>query len=711
MPAQKGVFNSGSPMIGGSLRIADSPSSVDALLVEIIQGTDINAPDNSIVRTATVNVIFRWNKVVNGFTVGDVALAFYDAADKAGSIASFFGADGNSLFSAVINLPAASSGELDIIIPAGAATWAVDANVTGPATEVRKTIRYNTIASTITHPTVRLITREQTWRNVLFPVELRWSENVSGFSLSDISVNVGSLSDFREIDEDFYTALWTLPSNSSGNATLTVAADSAQGHNGKGPHPDDYTATFAYDTAQNSTAITPSTTIHEETHDFADNPYLDGAFCNVLELIEHNSFIYLVVQIIHNRGITPVDFLAWDYRAGAVFLRIPTTGGSVDILGTYDDVMTAPRSLKVYQNAVHFFRGSHYAYQDNDVLRRGNTDWKQEIGGLYKLNGTTTELVARFGELPEIVENETRQFGGMVSPLVVNDSKLYALAGYGDLREIGKNLIADKDVDDIENWNLGRITEVLETRLPILNTNDKTGWELLREIAIATNSRIGFDGNRFVLEPITALSAKVKTAITSASTSLEAKDFSHLVGYETSGFILVGDELIEYSGLSSGTLTGLTRAVEDTTAAAHAVNADIYFVDHVILDTDKINVSNDPERIYNVIRIRYGNNSKEAIKSDSSSITKYGRQELDLSLPLGNDQEVWADHIADVYLNRLKDGHAVVSLDIDTAEDVKTFQNIYVRQKDRAHLSGVGKVLEVGHTLSTQSTNIVLEML
>src|ERR1051326_6943869 len=58
------------------------------------------------------------------------------------------------------------------------------------------------------------------------------------------------------------------------------------------------------------------------------------------------------------------------------------------------------------------------------------------------------------------------------------------------------------------------------------------------------------------------------TTLTVASTTL----------FPSSGILLVDSELISYTGKTSGTFTGCTRAVESTTAASHSSGATVAFV-------------------------------------------------------------------------------------------------------------------------------------
>ena len=216
--------------------------------------------------------------------------------------------------------------------------------------------------------------------------------------------------------------------------------------------------------------------------------------------------------------------------------------------------------------------------------------------------------------------------GGTASPLVpYNDGvsdNLFLIPGFGDLRETIGNLIANTEVDDLRNWQLMLLTDTLQTRLPLLATNDKPAYQSLRLLALITRSRFGFRGNQFRFVPAAPRSAKVKTAINSTATTLDLKDFSW-VTYPSTGTVFVAGELMAYTGFANAQLTGLHRGAFETTAAAHAVDADVVFVDHRYSEFVDIQTENDRSQLYNKINVHYGED-KIHPEPDKASITAYG---------------------------------------------------------------------------------------
>lgn len=697
----------------------------------------IDEDNESTVRATSVTVTFAWDRAMNGFTAGDHRLEWYNHKDLAGFTDNFTGTDGDSTYTTDLHIPDNATGEVDIIVNANVATDAADANNAGPPARVVLSIVYNTLPKTVAAPTVQIaLPPDPPIANTNFPIFIQWSESIGGFSLSDMTLEIGgtvydvisNLVDLR--DEKIYRANVALP-NLTGTVAIKIAANSVQGSQRTGPATE-YTKTFTIGTAIDK-GITNSTTILEETRTYAQK---SGAYGGVLEMLAYGGFIYVVVQIVNNRDSTPTDFLAWDTRGRAELLRIRMNDGQKTVLGTYDDVLTAPRSLHIYDAKLHFFRGSHYVYEypaevykDGDLDIEGylmksamTPDWRGEIGGWYQLDGNTIKEVGRIGQ--SIVANPDTEVspynpyygvhGGMASPMqlsvdVVDPLKrnVHGIAGYGKLSLIGANLIADKEADRLLNWNFGAFTETLEQRVPVLETNGKTGWEVIKALAHLSQSRIGFRGNTFEMEPSAWTRAKVATALTASANTLLIKELNQL-SIPSSGYIKIGLELIRYTGFSALTLSGLARGFYETTAAAHAVDTEIIFFDHFIDEFVDLNTETDEETLYNVIKLTYAEN-QTVEKSDADSISKYRRLELDIEVPLAQDQKDWAEQIAEGFLETFKDAKDVITFTADFDKNWEVGDVIVVRQSDRAHINDIPAVIkETAHQLIAQTTRLTV---
>jgi hypothetical protein len=83
------------------------------------------------------------------------------------------------------------------------------------------------------------------------------------------------------------------------------------------------------------------------------------------------------------------------------------------------------------------------------------------------------------------------------------------------------------------------------------------------------------------------LKAKVETEVSTAVDDGALADgivLKKTDKFPNKGYILIGTELLRYTGntTSTDTLTGITRGANGTTAASHAANASVYFIEHDI---------------------------------------------------------------------------------------------------------------------------------
>ena len=112
-----------------------------------------------------------------------------------------------------------------------------------------------------------------------------------------------------------------------------------------------------------------------------------------------------------------------------------------------------------------------------------------------------------------------------------------------------------------QDININRISE--STYLTIPNKN-ATG----RPIQVWINRQSGMTSPTDLLlaETLTATDTTADDTITLSST----------VGLAQFGFIKIGEETIQYGGISGNTITGCIRAVNNTAIASHAIGAKIY---------------------------------------------------------------------------------------------------------------------------------------
>lgn len=723
-------------IIGNPLTSQSDISSVTPSGSTVV--TPEEAPDVAIIPSVyglvvdrTLTLMFNWNRPVNGFTQGDVQLFFWDnAAQQAavsGHLSNFVGGNGERIFSATLNLPANHIGTCVVLIPIQSAAASDDDTLLGPLIPRSIEISYNTEARQPTIPDVTIVV-PSTVRSTPQLVRFNWTEAVGGFDASDVDlVGVGdSIVNFQQTDEDGmnYSGYINPPANDMGTGSITVRMNSAQGASNPGPAMD-RTVTFNYDTTTAvNTDITGATVISTRTKTTDD-----GAYNGVFEVKQVGDYAYWLTQIMHDVGSTPNNFIDEDRMAHAELVRIDKRDNSVAIVKAYDYITTAGRSFTEHKNELHLLEGSHYMYLGNDdidtivvagddgVNKRVRTyAWKDNVGNIVRISGTMPIEVGRTWRSAFVNPDEEEAprdehygvHGGTASPMISKDDVLHFVAGYGNLNDNITDI--EHAVSDYDNWQSIQIGTKLNLRVPLLETNDRTGWEIMQDVAKITDSVIGFDVDRFFSEPHDPASALLNGAI-DASANSASIDNANRDMLPTSGLALVGNELIRYTRSGAG-LTLTERGVMPTTAAAHADNAKVLFVDYIIdinQDTpespiDNVTYVNDIDQIFNKIIVKYGESEATPPAIDPLSMAQYGEQLLEVETILDRHQSEWAELHSERLLERFKDIKQIITLDVRYSPHIKVTDIVYLSIPYRAHIQKACEVLEFNHSIERTET-------
>ena len=292
--------------------------------------------------------------------------------------------------------------------------------------------------------------------------------------------------------------------------------------------------------------------------------------------------------------------------------------------------------------------------------------------------------------------------GGMASPLMWDGTRLSFVAGYSRLDALTDN---SSEAARTENWHWLQYSSEVNPRVVTLETNDRTAWDVLKAVAIMTDCYIAVEGDRVEVQPRVSARGELVSALTASHTGYIGLQSPTRTTFASSGLLRIDSELLEYSVLSSGNPSALVRGVEGTTAASHAAEATVYWVDHIIdydryaVDPlDRIVIENDETQIYNFIRVRFGEQTWPA--SNSDSITKYGLLELPtVDIGLDATQKVAAASVAERILMQLKRPRQVVTLTLKLSLYLKRMDVLLVREAYRTHLETLLQVIEIDHQL------------
>ena len=639
------------------------------------------------------------------------------------------------------------TGPWTITVRQHTATLIADPSLTGPVADTSATIQLGIVIPTvkIEVPTQRPITARPV------PLEFSWVYSdgtpvpMENFTLDDISTDVGTLGNFSQvtaIDADKYTADLTIPqATTNTTVTITVSANSAQVANSNpavlGPD-EDVSLTFEIAAPTAVATVTGADTVCVLEKSIVYNDALNdviahlgyaagGAFTGVLECVAISNYLYLVVQVrkftqtVDDEGdlvtpTNPANFLS-DLQAGAALVRVNTTSCRFEILKAYSDVTLAARSLTVDGTTLYFIEGSHYMYADD--LAFSDPNWREKVGYLRKIEhpASTIQTFGRNWRSATTTDNpdtaETDYFygvhGGTPAPMVVDADRIHLITGYGSFDDIGQPR-GEHPVNRIGNWNWIQYNSEINQRLSEVLTNGRTGFDVLKDIAIITNSILGFENDTFFIrprEPQKAVngggSGITATQRTLSATALNWGEFPN------EGWLYVNGELIKHTGTepnANGRFANLVRGAEETTAAAHTGKFDICFVHHILsltaetleMPIKSIVATNDTRQHYNRVKLRYGD-AEEVLVEDATSIAENGARLLEVDVPLDAHQRVWTQWLAENYLTRFKDIHQILNLTLKPTFFMAVGDVVYLKIPERMHLDGaLCQVLSIRHS-------------
>ena len=257
--------------------------------------------------------------------------------------------------------------------------------------------------------------------------------------------------------------------------------------------------------------------------------------------------------------------------------------------------------------------------------------------------------------------------------MLSDGDRLHAIVRYADKFEISA---VDSDASDPENeqWvTFGAEIPYYVEEVPTGSLHDA-----MVEFAKLGNARLQIAASRFRFVDVDPFEALCASAVSEIATRLNYKDANK--AFPASGYMLVGSEIIRYTGRGARQLTGLTRGIGGTDAVSHATGERVLFLDKVINQSSiddpfsDINIRIDTNKFYNIVRD--SKNTAEAV--DAESVARFGTRAYQTNLMLSDHQIPWRQFINAKTLNRLKDIKSVVRIRMHPAYyldigDVVTF--------------------------------------
>ena len=298
----------------------------------------------------------------------------------------------------------------------------------------------------------------------------------------------------------------------------------------------------------------------------------------------------------------------------------------------------------------------------------------ESLGALKRINANDT--ITSLGNL----WYEQRPYNVAVGPALSFEDALHITMGYGNMRELLRLNSQASQADNAVHLVLGdQLHYVVPTFAPTGNI-----YSELADLAKKVNATLAFDNNIVSVMDRSPYRAEVDGATGTGTGDLDFDNENK--AFPTSGYVLMGKEVLGYTGIGSGALTGVSRGLIGTAVENHANNTEIVYLDALIrhADIESFDPTTDTTRIYNVIRDPALNFEVR----DEDSIEKWGERILELDLGLTRHEKAWAEKIFESYLQELRNvqylldvsvtaGKMTNSLDIGLVAGVRYGQLVY----------------------------------
>ena len=543
-------------------------------------------------------------------------------------------------------------------------------------------------------PSVQIIAPEviESAQQLQWSIGFVWSHNVQNFDAINAEgqpedvfftgdTEGATLTQFGGGD-NLYSAILTLPANAQGTIGVSVRADAAEGNGTTGPEFSEGIS-IPFDTrstAEPSDIVCRRTRRIDLNRDISEDPSYSGGgvYRNIFSSAKLGDYIYFVCQIQRQGGLfgrtTPsasgiLTFLdngaTFFIAAGAVLYRMNTTNCAFEILKRYDNITFAARSLAAINGRIYGFEGSHYNFINDGLITNRETnvseykrsrfrdveaDWRKRCGNLFSIANDESALThhgiwtsAEPIENPHYNQDDPDAFYGVhtgtASPIVGSADDIRLITGYGDYSKV---VSADPKEETQRYGNIAwlQFDTELKRRMPVLQTNNRTAYDIIREIARLTNSIISFDGDTFVLKP------------------------------------------------------------RDTTAAAqYTLELNAYTLEQPIED---ITPYTDRANRYNAVVIHYGDGKtfrKQTPTAEAEGVKAYA-----IDTPLGEENIVWVKWLADTFLARFSVTRHIVVVQLKPSPHLKLGDIVAINAAERVHLTGRYQLIEVSHFLSERRT-------
>ena len=407
----------------------------------------------------------------------------------------------------------------------------------------------------------------------------------------------------------------------------------------------------------------------KELSELTDLDDTGGVYLGCHECVFHNNHLYLLVPIGRVDEDSGEYSLSREKAAGMVLFRCDVTAGSpsLTVIEKWDYVHQSGCNLVVHDGAVHYVEQPSaatvfkpinpdldgYWADEEQTQTMGYNIVEEHLGALKKINSS--------GEVENLgnVWHSEQPYNVFPMRMLSIDDALHLCAGYGNLDEVLRYNSLASQSDNIVHIVYGK---TLHYVLPRFSPSGSV-YAALASLAKSVNATLSFEKNVIMITDRRPYRAVTDGATGTGTGNLSFSDANKT--FPSSGYLLIGKEILQYSGISSGAFTGITRGVLGSDIENQVSDeSGILYLDNLIQTEGlgspykKITLQSDTNRIFNVVRDSGG----IAEVRDEESINLYGERPYTLDLGLTRHEKAWIEEIFRSYLEELSTLQQIVNI-------------------------------------------------
>lgn len=296
----------------------------------------------------------------------------------------------------------------------------------------------------------------------------------------------------------------------------------------------------------------------------------------------------------------------------------------------------------------------------------------ESLGALKKVNNS--------GEVEHLgnVWFTDRPYNVFPTRMLSIGNDLHLCVGYGNGDEVLRYNSLASHADNMVHIVYGR---TLHYVLPRFSPSGSL-YAALASLAKSVNATLSFEKNVIMISDRRPYRALADGATGTGTEDLSFSDANK--PFPSTGYLLIGKEILSYIGITGGAFTGIQRGVLGSAIADHADDSEILYLDNII-QTEKlgspykaITLQSDTNRIFNIIRDSGG----VAEVRDEDSIVLYGERPYTLELGLTRHEKAWIEEIFKSYLEELKDLQQIVNIQVIPDDSLRLGQIVPFFYKD-----------------------------